>query len=81
MACDPTTVDSDPGSVSLMAAGQFRDALAAAERGDYVDAAASLVAIDADSWRAIERRLAGLGGTIPHLLAKLSAPTEEGASK
>jgi len=56
-----------PG-ITLMAAGELRDALAALERGDRTTALAALMAIDTDSWQAIEQRLATLGGNLPQLL-------------
>ncbi|NGO67471.1 hypothetical protein [Streptomyces boncukensis] len=58
--------------ISLMAAGELRDALTALGRGDHATAASALMAIDPDSWHAIERRLAALGGPLPELLATLT---------
>ncbi len=55
--------------ITLMAAGELRDALAAAERGDTPAAVHGLMSIDPDSWQAIETRLAALGGSVPELLA------------
>lgn len=59
-----------PGNerITLMAAGELRAALAAFERGEHVAAVSGLMAIDPDSWRAIEARLADLGGSLPELL-------------
>lgn len=61
----------DPEHVTLMAAGELREALTALERGDHATAASGLMAIDAASWRAIERRLVTVGGSLPELLATL----------
>ncbi|MFD5317889.1 hypothetical protein [Streptomyces sp. NPDC127098] len=55
--------------ITLMAAAELRDALDAHRRGDPVAAAAALMNIDAESWAAIERRLAVLGGSLAELLA------------
>lgn len=56
------------GHITLMAAGELRDALTAAQRGDRPAALAALMAIDADSWQAISDRLSALGGSLPELL-------------
>jgi hypothetical protein len=63
---DPHT----PGSehITLMAAGELRTALDAFERGQTAAAVSGLMAIDPDSWHAIETRLAALGRSIPELL-------------
>ena len=50
-----------PGRVSLMAAGELRDAMAAARRGDAAAALHGLMSIDTESWTAIEHRLHTLG--------------------
>ncbi|MWA10692.1 hypothetical protein [Streptomyces sp. BA2] len=55
-------------SISLMAAGEIRDALAAVARGDLPTVAHALMSIDPDSWRAVERRLATLGSSLPDLV-------------
>ncbi|GAB2915515.1 hypothetical protein [Streptomyces mayteni] len=55
--------------IALMAAAELRDALDAHLRGDVVTATAALMNIDAESWAAIERRLALLGGSLAELLA------------
>ncbi|MGI5349469.1 hypothetical protein ACQEU8_14900 [Streptomyces sp. CA-250714] len=60
-----------PQRISLMAVGELRDAFTALERGDRGTAVASLMAIDAESWQAIERRLATLGGSVADLLNAL----------
>ncbi|MBQ1118586.1 hypothetical protein [Streptomyces sp. B15] len=57
--------------ISLMAAGELRDAFTALERGDRGTAVASLMAIDPDSWRAIEHRLTTLGGSVADLIRAL----------
>jgi hypothetical protein len=57
-----------PGRISLMAAGELRDALAAHRRGDTAAAVYGLMSIDPESWHAIEQRLAALGGTLAQLL-------------
>ncbi|MEE1929834.1 hypothetical protein V1J52_16865 [Streptomyces sp. TRM 70351] len=54
--------------ISLMAAGELRDAIAAVQRGDTASAAYALASIDPDSWHAIEHRLNTLGGEIAALL-------------
>ncbi|MGI5348801.1 hypothetical protein ACQEU8_11480 [Streptomyces sp. CA-250714] len=65
----PTTAPPGAGRITLMAAGELRDALTAAQRGNRSAAVASLMAIDADSWQAISDRLNALGGSLPELLA------------
>lgn len=57
-----------PDRITLMAAGELRDALAALERGDEAAAVYGLMCIDAGSWDAIEARLSALGGSLPELL-------------
>jgi hypothetical protein len=64
------------GRISLMAAGELRDALEAHQRGDTAAAVYGLMSIDAESWQAIEQRLAALGGTLAELL---NQPTGETA--
>ncbi|MDB1086467.1 hypothetical protein PJ985_02640 [Streptomyces sp. ACA25] len=54
--------------ITLMAAGELRDAVAAHRAGDTAAAIAALMSIDPDSWAAIEHRLATLGGTLAELL-------------
>ncbi|MCE7080437.1 hypothetical protein [Streptomyces sp. ST2-7A] len=54
--------------ITLMAAGELRDALTAHRAGDTPAAIAALMSIDPDSWAAIEHRLATLGGTLTELL-------------
>ncbi|MDK1474926.1 hypothetical protein QNO07_16100 [Streptomyces sp. 549] len=58
-----------PDHITLMAAGELRDAIDAARRGDPAAAAHALASIDPQSWRAIEHRMATLGGTLAGLLA------------
>ncbi|MGW7083318.1 hypothetical protein ACWGH2_07425 [Streptomyces sp. NPDC054871] len=55
-------------SISLMAAGEIRDALTAAARGDLPAAAHALMSIDPASWQAMEHRLAALGSSLPDLV-------------
>ncbi|WP_405728883.1 hypothetical protein OG607_27400 [Streptomyces sp. NBC_01537] len=62
------------GRITLMAAGELRDALAAHQRGDTTAAIYGLMSIDADSWQAIEQRLAALGGTLAQLLSPEATP-------
>ncbi|MCZ7415667.1 hypothetical protein [Streptomyces sp. WMMC897] len=54
--------------ISLMAAGELRDAIDAAHRGDTAAAACALASIDPQSWAAIEARLAALGGSVAALI-------------
>lgn len=55
--------------ISLMASGELRDALTAIEEGKGPAAVAALMAIDAESWHAIEHRLAAvIGGDLRSLL-------------
>ena len=61
-----------PGHITLMAAASLRDALNAAQRGETAAATAGLMSIDADSWQAIQQRIASLGGSVPGILADLS---------
>lgn len=56
-----------PGRVSLMAAGELRDALTALHHGDTVAALHGLMSIDPESWTAIEDRLNALGVDLGHL--------------
>ncbi|MET8981010.1 hypothetical protein ABZX85_35950 [Streptomyces sp. NPDC004539] len=63
--------------LSLMAVGELRDALTAIDEGKGPAAVAALLAIDPESWQAIERRLAALiGGDLRELL--LSAGRDSG---
>jgi len=57
---EPTT-PAQP-HISLMASGELRDALTAIEEGKGPAAVAALMAIDPESWRAIEHRLAAVVG-------------------
>lgn len=52
-----------PPRISLMAAGELRDALRAIGEGRSPAAAASLMAIDPASWHAVEQRLAAIVGS------------------
>lgn len=53
---------------TLMAVGDLRDAVSALERGEVPTAVAALMAIDNDSWNAMERRVATVGGDLRGLL-------------
>lgn len=65
---------TEPASrITLMAAGELRDALTALRSGDTAGAAYGLMSIDPASWQAIEHRLAALGATLPELLATTRA--------
>nr|WSX78220.1 hypothetical protein OH826_32870 [Streptomyces sp. NBC_00899] len=64
----PTT---PPPRISLMAAGEVRDILTALQLGQRPAAIAGLLAIDPDSWAAIEHRLAVLDGDLPATLRSL----------
>ncbi|MDF4250448.1 hypothetical protein [Streptomyces sp. WMMB303] len=66
-----TAAPPGAGHITLMAAGELRDALTAAQHGDRATALAALMAIDADSWQAIADRLSALGGSLPELLTLL----------
>ncbi|WP_049580233.1 hypothetical protein [Streptomyces sp. SBT349] len=57
------------GRITLMAAGELRDAIDAHRRGDTAAAVHALMSIDPESWHAIEHRLNILGGTLTELLA------------
>ncbi|MEW1719618.1 hypothetical protein [Streptomyces sp. NPDC093109] len=52
-----------PPRISLMAAAELRDALRAIGEGRGPAAIASLMAIDAASWDAVEERLAAVVGS------------------
>ena len=58
---EPTT--SAPPHISLMASGELRDALTAIEEGKGPAAVAALMAIDSESWQAIEHRLTAIVGS------------------
>jgi hypothetical protein len=58
-----------PEKITLMAAAELRDALAARQRGDLPAAVCAVMSIDPQSWQAIEHRLKVLGGDLPRLLA------------
>ena len=57
-----------PARITLTAAGDLRDAITAHQRGDTAAAIYGLLAIDPQSWQAIQDRLATLGATLPELL-------------
>lgn len=68
------TATTAPPRVSLMAAGELRDALTAIELGKGPTAIAALMAIDHESWAAIQDRLAAVIGTdLRELLLKAAA--------
>ncbi|MEW2518764.1 hypothetical protein [Actinacidiphila alni] len=73
--CTPTLAAATP-HLSLMAVGELRDVLTALELGQGPTAVAGLVAIDAESWQAIEQRLAAVGGDLRAVLqaASVGAP-------
>ncbi|WP_329148418.1 hypothetical protein OIU91_20235 [Streptomyces sp. NBC_01456] len=73
------TNSSAPPRISLMASGELRDALTAIEEGKGPAAIAALMAIDTESWHAIEHRLAGVIGS--DLRELLFAAAEPPASK
>lgn len=63
--------------ISYMALGDLRDALTALELGQDPTAITALMAIDAESWQAVEHRLAAVGGGLRELLDRadsLSSP-------
>ncbi|MFE4536698.1 hypothetical protein ACFRKB_16745 [Streptomyces scopuliridis] len=62
-----------PPQISLMAAGELRDALEAISEGRGPAAVASLMAIDSASWQAIEQRLAVVVGSDLRTLLLASA--------
>ena len=57
-----------PPRISYMALGDLRDALTALELGQGPTAVTALMSIDAESWRAVEQRLAAVGGDLRQLL-------------
>jgi hypothetical protein len=58
--------------LSLMAVGELRDVLTALQLGQGPTAVAGLMAIDAESWQAIEQRLAAVGGDLRAVLQAVS---------
>ncbi|GHG60509.1 hypothetical protein [Streptomyces griseocarneus] len=67
----PNQTSSASQPISLMAAGELRDALTAIEEGKGPAAIAALMAIDSASWQAIEQRLTALvGADLRELLLK-----------
>jgi hypothetical protein len=71
MCTQPATVP--PARISLMAIAELRDVLTALELGQGPTAIAGLMAIDAESWQAIEHRLATVGGDLRRLLERAGA--------
>jgi hypothetical protein len=67
--CNSTTASSQ---ISVTAAGELRDALTALQRGNAPHAIAALMAIDAESWEAMEERLSAVGGDLRELLEAAS---------
>ncbi|SCK12643.1 hypothetical protein [Streptomyces sp. WMMB 322] len=63
-----TSSASPSSQISLTAAGELRDALSALQRGNAPVAVSALMAIDAESWAAMEARLAAVGGDLRELL-------------
>ncbi|MFI0940952.1 hypothetical protein [Streptomyces sp. NPDC021020] len=68
MTLQPTT--ATPPRISLMALADLRDALTALELGQAPTAITALMAIDDESWRAVEQRLATVGGDLRTLLGR-----------
>ncbi|WP_335971625.1 hypothetical protein [Streptomyces sp. CA2R106] len=65
--------------LSLMAVGDLRDALTALELGQGPTAITALMSIDAESWQAVEHRLAAVGGDLRQLLERAGlAPAPAG---
>lgn len=64
-----------PPAISLMAVSELRDVLTALERGQGPTAIAALLAIDADSWQAIEQRLGVVGGDLRTVLLATATGT------
>ncbi|QPP07557.1 hypothetical protein G4Z16_15480 [Streptomyces bathyalis] len=67
-AATRTSSASASSQISLTAAGELRDALSALQRGNAAVAVSALMAIDAESWAAMEARLAAVGGDLRELL-------------
>ncbi|MEV0527081.1 hypothetical protein AB0I66_26975 [Streptomyces sp. NPDC050439] len=68
-----------PPRISLMASGELRDALTAVEEGKGPAAIAALMAIDSESWQAIEHRLTAVIGS--DLRELLFAATDRGSDQ
>ncbi|GGO58344.1 hypothetical protein GCM10012287_56290 [Streptomyces daqingensis] len=64
--------NTDSPQISLKAAGELRDALTALQRGNAPHAIGALMAIDAESWTAMEARLSAVGGDLRELLEAAS---------
>ncbi|MDH2388165.1 hypothetical protein QCN29_05045 [Streptomyces sp. HNM0663] len=70
-----------PPRISLMASGELRDALTAVDEGNGAMAVAALMAIDAESWKAIEQRLVTVvGSDLRTLLLKAAGEPAEKAT-
>lgn len=78
MPVQPAT--TAPPRISLMAVAELRDVLTALERGHVPTAIAGLMAIDPDSWQAMEHRLALLDGDLRQLLERAGACATFGRS-
>ncbi|MDT3395224.1 hypothetical protein RKE29_00915 [Streptomyces sp. B1866] len=71
-------LNSPPPRISLMAAGEIREALAAIEEGKPATAIAALLAIDPVSWQAIEHRLVAIvGSDLRDLLLRAAAGSDQ----
>ncbi|MFJ9479994.1 hypothetical protein ACIRRI_34155 [Streptomyces mirabilis] len=66
-----------PPRISLMASGELRDALTAIEEGKGPAAVAALMAIDPESWQAIEHRIAAIVGSDLRTLLLAAAERSE----
>jgi hypothetical protein len=66
-------IPTPPPRISLMAAGELRDVLTALDLGKGPTAIAGLMAIDAESWQAIEQRLNAVGADLRTVLFAASA--------
>ncbi|MFF2651695.1 hypothetical protein [Streptomyces sp. NPDC058045] len=64
--------------LSLMAAAELRDALTAIEEGKGPTAIAALLAIDEQSWQAIDSRLAAVIGSDLRALLLAAAERQDG---
>lgn len=73
--CNQITATTEPPRISLMAVSELRDVLTALELGQGPAAVAGLMAIDAASWKAMEQRLAAVGGDLRTVLLAASAGT------
>ncbi|MFL4905592.1 hypothetical protein ACJ6WF_21080 [Streptomyces sp. MMS24-I2-30] len=72
---------SAPPRISLMASGELRDALTAIAEGKAPAAVAALMAIDDESWNAIEHRLTGVIGSDLRDLLLAATERSDGTTK